>query len=321
MIKGCLFALAACFVWGLIFIIPQLIEGFDALEVTLGRYLFYGLWSTLLFLKSKHLTFAAYSKPVWGKTLLFALVPNFLYYAGIVFAVHNSCPAVCALIIGISPITIAFYGNWIEKECDSKSLILPASLILTGLLVINWPNLQKCEDEAIFNYILGLASATFSLASWSWFVVANARFLKRHPEIQLGEWTTMIGMGTGVCSLVIGGTLAAAFATPEKIAHFMTWSTSLQSFLIGCAILGIVCGWIGSYFWNRASLSLPTSLAGQLTIFETIFGLMFVYLIEQRMPSLTELIGVSLILLAVWHGLQLFRKAQHKVPHHVVGHR
>ena len=49
------------------------------------------------------------------------------------------------------------------------------------------------------------------------------------------------------------------------------------SFLGGCAILGILCSWVGTYLWNRASLLLPVALAGQLTIFETIFGILFFY--------------------------------------------
>ena len=59
-----------------------------------------------------------------------------------------------------------------------------------------------------------------------------------------------------------------------------------MSFLIGCATLGLLCSWVGASLWNKASVFLPVSLAGQLMIFETIFGVLFVYMLNQQMPSL-----------------------------------
>jgi len=51
MITGILYSLAACFVWGFIFVVPLFMDGFNAIEVVIGRYLFYGIVSCALFLK------------------------------------------------------------------------------------------------------------------------------------------------------------------------------------------------------------------------------------------------------------------------------
>jgi hypothetical protein len=40
-------------------------------------------------------------------------------------------------------------------------------------------------------------------------------------------------------------------------------------------------------------------LAGQLTIFETIFGVLFVYLLNQHLPPLIESLGISILLISV----------------------
>jgi drug/metabolite transporter (DMT)-like permease len=309
MVKGCLFALSACLIWGLIFVIPKYIEGFGAIEIMLGRFSFFGLISLILYLTtSKTLSFSKYKPKVWLQALLFALTTNILYYAGVVFCGKHACPAVCALILGISPIAIAFYGNWKEKECEFKSLILPACLIFLGLLIINLPSLQNSEEHDLADYLLGLAAAGFALCSWSWYVVANSHFLKKNPEVSLKEWPTLIGLGTLVWVVFISVIGGLFFTTDEDFERYFTFDDQLQSFLIGCAILGILCSWVGSFLWNYASIYLPVSLAGQLTIFETVFGLVFVYMMEQRLPDWTEGAGMCLILLAVFYGLQVFRK-------------
>lgn len=309
MFKGCFFALAACFIWGLIFVIPKSIIGFGAVEIMLGRFSFFGSLSLLIFLFSyRKAKFSQYSLRIWLQAILFALTTNILYYAGVVYSVQHACPAVCALLLGISPISIAFYGNWKEKECEYKSLIFPACLILLGLLIINLPTLQNSADHELIDYLLGLAAAAFALASWSWYVVANSHFLKKHPEVSLQEWPTLIGLGTLLWVLFIGSIGALFFASDEEINHFLTWNENLKTFLFGTAILGILCSWVGGFLWNYASIYLPVSLAGQLTIFETVFGLLFVYIMEQRLPTIAESTGMALILVAVWYGLQTFRK-------------
>lgn len=310
MLKGCLAALAACFIWGLIFVIPKLIEDFGSLEITLGRYLFYGIWSLAIFCLTTSFAFSKYGKKVWLMALWFGLVANILYYAGIVFSVKHACPAVCALIIGISPITIALYGNLVEKTIDFKRLILPSVLIVTGLLVINWPNFQTIEGD-VWEYVLGLALAGFALGSWSWYVVANARFLKKHPEVCLREWPSLIGMGTLIWAVLFGALWVGFMAKPEDLQRFVTWDETLHTFLLGTAALGIVCAWFGLYLWNIASITIPVSLAGQLTIFETIFGLLFVFILEERLPTVMESSGIALILVAVWYGLRIFIHREH----------
>lgn len=73
----------------------------------------------------------------------------------------------------------------------------------------------------------------------------------------------------------------------------------LSSFLIGCATLGILCSWVGAFLWNRACLYLSVSVAGQMTIFETIFGLIFVCILEKKLPPKLEFLGICLILSSI----------------------
>jgi drug/metabolite transporter (DMT)-like permease len=143
MFKGITFALSACFIWGLIFIVPQFMTGFTSIEVALGRYFLYGIISSLIFCKDKFQGACSYGKDIWIKALYFSLISTIGYYTSVVLALRYSTPAVCALILGISPISIAFYGNWKQKETTFRSLIFPSLLILIGLVIINIPHLEE----------------------------------------------------------------------------------------------------------------------------------------------------------------------------------
>ncbi len=306
MFKGISFALSACFIWGLIFVVPQFMTGFTSVEVALGRNLVYGIISSIFFCKLIFQGRCKYSRAVWIKVLYFSLVSTMGYYTCVVLALRYSAPAICTLILGISPIAIAFYGNFKEKETTFRSLIVPSALILIGLIIINIPHVEACAS--ISGYILGLGCTFLALIGWSWYVVANARFLKDNPEVSSSDWSTLIGVvalfWVGVFALGLG----VFFDNQLQIEKYLTPSPELTSFLVGSAILGVLCSWVGAYLWNKASLHLPVSLAGQITIFETIFGVLFVYIVESHMPPLMEGIGIAILLIAIVYGIRQFAK-------------
>ena len=228
------------------------------------------------------------------------------YYTFLVLGLRYANPAICALILGISPITIAFYGNLKQREIPFKSLIIPSILILIGLIIINVPHFG--ETASASSYLLGLSCALMSLLAWTWYVVANSRFLNRHPEVNTGDWTTLIGVAALFWVVIFSLFLSLFFENQLHVEKYFTPSTELKSFLIGSAILGVLCSWVGAFLWNRASLKIPVSLAGQLTIFETVFGVIFVYILEQQMPSMLESVGIVVLFLAVIYGIRQFAR-------------
>lgn len=306
MYKGIVYALGACFIWGLIFVVPQFMTGFSSIEITLGRYFFYGIISSLIFFKSFCQKTCRHSQAIWIKALYFSLVSTIGYYTFVVLAMRYSSPAICALILGVSPISIAFYGNWQQKETSYRSLMIPSLLILVGLVIINIPHL-KSNSEPSF-YLLGLICSFLALAAWSWYVVANARFLKHHPKVHSSDWSTLIGVATLFWVFAFAIILGLFFENQLHMEKYFNPSEELRNFLIGSAILGLLCSWVGAFLWNKASLYLPVSLAGQLTVFETIFGVLFVYIVDQTLPSPVESIGIVILLAAVIYGIRMFSK-------------
>lgn len=306
MFRGINYALGATFIWGLIYVIPQFITGFSSMEIALGRYFVYGIVSLALFFKARWQGFCKHSWSIWGKSLYFSLICTIGYYTFLVLALRYSSPSICALILGVSPITIALYGNWRQKEIAFSRLIVPSLLILVGLVMINLPHIEECFK--LSGYMFGLICSLFALAAWTWYVVANSRLLKQHPELPSSDWCTLIGIGTLFWVCIFAIVLAFGFENQIHPEKYFIWNEDLIRLLIGSSILGIFCSWVAEFLWNRASLYLPVSLAGQLTICESVFAIFFVFIIDQSLPSLIEAAGMLLQLSAVLYGVQLFAK-------------
>ena len=67
---------------------------------------------------------------------------------------------------------------------------------------------------------------------------------------------------------------------------------------------------MGIAFWNAMSQRLPTALAGQMIVFETIFAVIFAHIWRGEWPTLTMVAGLSLLLAGVLVSMAVFRAAR-----------
>ena len=296
MVKGIVYALTACFIWGLIFVVPEFMTGFNSLEVAMGRFTVYTCLSIAIFLKAYAQGQCRYPRPIWLRALFFSLMSTFVYYVCLVLALRYSSPPIAAIVLGLSPITIAFYGNWKQKECSFRSLILPSLLILAGLILTNAPSIM---GESASNHLLGLFFASCSLAAWSWYVVDNSKFLKNNPQVASQDWATLMGVSTLFWVTLFGFIFWVASDNLIDTSKYTFDNPYFTYYIGGSIILGVFCSWLGGFLWNKATFHLPVSLAGQLTIFETLFGLCFAYSIAREMPLPLEIAGILLFLCAI----------------------
>ncbi len=310
--KGIAYALGACFVWGLIFVAPLFMEGFSPIEIAIGRYTVYGSLSLAILLRAMIHGACSYPFSIWIRAVAFSFVLSLGYYPALILSIRYANAAVAALISGLAPIAIAFYGNWRERECNFRTLLLPSVLILCGLVLINVPHLHASEVPG--DYLIGLGCALLSLCAWVGYVVANSRFLKSNPQVEASHWTTLIGVGTlfwTVVSVLIIGFFYLEYFEPQ---YYSINDPEFISYIVGCIVLGLICSWMGQFFWNKASTYLPVSLAGQITVCETIFALGFVYAVEQRFPPQKEVLGIILFLFAILLALRAAKASVEKEP-------
>jgi drug/metabolite transporter (DMT)-like permease len=311
MFMGTLFAICACFIWGTIFVIPQFLHEFSSLEIALGRYLAYGLISCVLFFRKGLFQLKNYPKNTWKTAFLFAIFSNLFYYPPLIIGIRYATAPVTVLIVGLCPLLVALYGNFKAKECSFRSLIIPAIWILAGILLVNGAEVDwSFSSSSPFEYFLGIIGALSALFAWTFFAVQNAQFLKTNPHFSRSEWSTLIGLTTLICTFILVLTLGFIKNSGIDLHKFIDFpSSTLSKYFLGIAFLGLVCSWVGSFLWNEASSHLPLSVMGPLIIFETIFGLLFVFIVEKKIPSALEIGGVCAMLWGIASILYLFRKS------------
>ena len=178
--------------------------------------------------------------------------------------------------------------------------------MVVGLVLVNIPYIEASNNPSLYGF--GICCALFSLISWTWFAIESVKFLKTNPEVDSTSWSTLIGMATLVWVLLAYLILYLGFPETLHTDRYFTAHPEFLSLLGSSAVLGIICSWVGSAFWNKACLHIPISLAGQLLIFETLFGLAYVYLLASTYPVPIEFLGILFLLGGVTLGVMRFSK-------------
>lgn len=320
MIRGIVYVVLACFIWSSIFVIPSLLQEFDSFEVAMGRYFFYGVISLLLLAWGRFKLLWEVDKNLWMKAIWLGIAGNIIYYFVLVVCMRFSGAAISALMLGMSPITVAWYGSWKNRE-SYKSLILPSLATFLGLVLVNLPAWQESADHgSILRYCVGLLAGFLALGLWTWYAVMSKIVLTRYPNVSASDWSTILGTATMFSLIVVlGGWLALNWNSSQLIL-FSRWSNELKTFLLGTAFLGIPCSWIGFYFWSKGSCLLPVGLSGQLLICETLFGLCLVHYWEDRLPSPIEWLGMVFMLTGILASLILINREKSKAAQIIHDH-
>lgn len=294
MMRGMVFAALACLIWGTVFVVPQWLSDFSPLEVALGRFFSFGLFSLLLLVKQGKVVIT-YPLRLWGIALFFTFVCNILYFLCLVAGLRYATAPLTVLIVGLCPVFAALYGNFRERTYSFRHLLLPIGIIAVGVILVHITDIKLANSPL---YFVGILAALCSLFSWSWFAVENAQFLKKNPSLSRSSWATLLGIASLIWVILLS--LLFSFGPQKQLdfSHLFCSPDSLR-FLASTAFLGCICSWVGGYLWNEASSHLPLAIMGPALILETLFGLIFVYLFAHRLPTLPEITGASLMLIGM----------------------
>ena len=80
--------------------------------------------------------------------------------------------------------------------------------------------------------------------------------------------------------------------------------------IYGGGASGLMGSWVGIVFWNAMSQRLPTALAGQMIVFETIFAVTYAHVLRMQWPEWNMLAGMALLLSGVMLSLKVFQTAK-----------
>ena len=273
--------------WGLVFLAPELAPGFSPLQLSAGRYLAYGIVAALLVARAWPRLRQRLSWADWRGLAWLSLAGNIVYYLFLAQAVQSGGVAMTSIVIGLLPITVSLAG---AREHGALPLRrLAPSLLLggAGLACIGWDALDAADGGSA----IGLLCAVGALLSWTFYAVANRRWLARLDGISANEWSLLVGVMTGAQALLL-----ALPAFPGSAAH--TGAEWLR-FLGVVTAVGIFCSVVGNALWNHASRALPMALMGQMIVFETLFASLYGFLWERRWPGGLEAAALVLLVAGV----------------------
>ena len=310
MAAGLFFSLAAGMMWGLVFVGPLMLPEYPAALHTFGRYLAFGVIALpLAFVDRTELR--RLTRADWLAALRLAAIGNVLYYLFLASAIQRAGGALPTMIIGTLPVVIAVSANVLNHQRDGRfpwrSLMPALVLILLGIACVNhveWNALLQNPQADTTRYITGAMLAVGAVACWTWYPLKNADWLRGHPDRNPRVWATAQGLATLPLAL-LGYALFWLWVSVTGDPLPMPWGPRPQAFVGLMMAIGLFASWLGTLCWNAASQRLPTALAGQLIVFETLAALAYAFLLRGQWPEPLTIIGMGLLVVGVVAGVRV----------------
>jgi drug/metabolite transporter (DMT)-like permease len=311
MTAGVAFALAAGLMWGLVFIAPTLLADYPSALLSTGRYVAFGLIALpLAWLDRARL--AQLTRADWTEALKLSLIGNLLYYLCLAAAIQRAGGPLPTMIIGTLPVVIAVTSNLRDARRDGQlpwlRLAPSLALIAAGIGCVNQAELQAMRDSAegfdLGRYASGAALALLAVACWTWYPLRNADWLRAHADRSPTTWATAQGIATLPLAL-IGFAAFWLWNAAGGSSFAMPLGPQPLRFVLLMLAIGLFASWLGTLCWNEASQRLPTSLVGQLIVFETLAALAYAFLLRGQMPGTMTLAGVVLLVAGVVWALRV----------------
>lgn len=303
-LSGVLCALGAGLLWGLVFVAPVILGDYPPVMLAFGRYLAFGVIALPLALRS-HRRLARLERCDWLAALELSFVGNILYYLCLAAAIQLAGAPLPTMIIGTLPVVIAVVSNLHESMLPWRRLVPSLGVIGLGIVLVNQHEVSHLNGVIPEGYGVGIVLALVANACWTWYPVRNARWLKRRPQISSDIWATAQGLATlplALIGMVLAGLWFARSGSFDFPLGPRPW------LYIGLMLtIGLLASWLGTLLWNRASQLLPTALAGQLIVFETLSAFLYAFLWRGQAPGVLALAGMVLLVLGVMLGVRVFR--------------
>ncbi|AIF49157.1 DMT family transporter [Dyella japonica] len=301
---GIFYALAAGLMWGLVFVSPLLLPEYPAALQSVGRYLAFGVIALPLGWMDRR-ALRMLTRADWLEAAKLSAVGGLLYYLCLASAIQLAGAPLPTMIIGTLPVVIAITANLRDAHRDGRlpwlSLAPSLVFIALGIACVNRAELAALDQPSsadLWRYARGALLATGAVACWTWYPLRNADWLRCHPDRSPRTWATAQGLAMlplALCGYGLLWSLMKVNGNPFA----MPFGPHPWRFIGLMAAIGLFASWLGSLCWNAASQRLPTALAGQLIVFETLAALSYAFVLRGHPPGTLTLTGVGLLVAGV----------------------
>ncbi len=274
--------------WGTPFIAPLILSGYSSIEIAFVRFLFFGIIS-LVCLPRLLLLLRKFTLTDFLQAILICAAGFWLYTIILFFGVKLTNGVISALIIGTLPLTITLCS----KPTFNYKLLVGLTLILTGIVVLLVvPLLHDATRSSLHNiHLSGIILLFCALILWTWYAIINPRFILKHAQMTSLDYTSLMG----VISLIF---MLPIFLLTHDLRPLIIHPQFPQLIIWG-SIMGIGASWIANFFWAYCCRNTPPSIYGTLMVSETLFGLIYSFIFQHRLPYLNEFIAILLLISGV----------------------
>ncbi|MFO1218815.1 MAG: DMT family transporter [Burkholderiaceae bacterium] len=301
---GTLFALAAGLMWGLVFVGPLLLPEYPAALQSFGRYLAFGLIALPLAWFDRA-TLKTLTRADWIEAAKLALVGNIVYYLFLASSIQRAGGPLPTMIIGTLPVVIAVTSNLRDHARDGRlswRALAPSLLLIGGgIACVNHAEIValRADPQAdLARYAYGALLAVGAVVCWTWYPIRNADWLRAHPDRKPRGWATAQGVAT-LPLAALGFALWWGWSALHPSDFALPFGPRPSFFVMLMLAIGLFASWLGTMCWNEASQRLPTTLAGQLIVFETLSALAYAFMLRGRAPEPLTLAGIVLLVAGV----------------------
>ncbi len=224
---------AAGALWGVVFLAPAVLQSFNALQLSAGRYLVYGLIAVALLLPRWKRLAPRLGRAEWIGLLWLSLAGNLVYFLLLATAVQWAGGAAVSLIVGLIPVVVTLVGVREQGAVPLKQLLPALGLCVLGVALVGWEALMSEHLATPWRQrLIGLLCAFGALFSWALYSIGNSRWLARRPDLSSHDWSLLTGVTTGGLALLLvpmafightGGHTAAQWGASGRSALAWRW--------------------------------------------------------------------------------------------------
>ena len=199
---------------------PAVLQSFNALQLSAGRYLVYGLIAVALLLPRWRRLAPRLGRAEWFGLLWLSLAGNLVYFLLLATAVQWAGGAAASLIVGLIPVVVTLVGVR-EQGRAAEAAAAGAGPVRSGVALVGWESLMSEHLATPWRQrVVGLLCAFGALFSWALYSIGNSRWLARRPDLSSHDWSLLTGVTTGGLALLL---VPMAFIGPGDHGGAVGW--------------------------------------------------------------------------------------------------
>lgn len=278
--------------WGLVFLVPEILHAFGPFQIAIGRYATYGLLAAAMIGRRWPALLRKLDRRDWLILAGLSLCGNTAHYVFLTVAVKLGGVPMTSLVIGFLPVLVTVIGSREQGAVSLRKLVPSVLFSMAGMVAISWQTLVFDNGEQSWDQLTALLCAIIALATWAIFAVWNGRTLRRLDHVSSQEWSLLTGVTSGLEALLL---IPAALMFEQTFHSAGDW----LNFLFVCSSVALFSSIIGFALWNRMSRLLPLTMVGQMILFETVFALLYGFLWDHRLPTILETAAILFLFVSV----------------------